>query len=66
MAYLRTPGREVDDPAGAQLAELVAGSLDQAVTAVLGFLDPGLGDDRELTRLVAGLSRDALGQPGSD
>lgn len=48
----------VSDPNADALSTLTAGSLDDAVQAALGFLDPDLGADRVLTSAITRLAEE--------
>lgn len=52
VAHLRGRGAPVDDPRAAELTAAAAGEPRQAVRAVLGALDPGLGRDADVVRAV--------------
>ena len=60
VAHLRGHGVPVRDAAADRLRDLAAGSLDRAVPAVLGHLDPGLADDPAVVAAVRDAAADLL------
>ncbi len=55
LCHLRGLGEPVRDVRAAELVPLARGSWQYAAPRLLGWLDPRLGDDRELAAAVAGL-----------
>jgi fructuronate reductase len=58
ICHLRGLGAPVTDARADEVVPLAAGSLDEAMARVVGFLDPALADDPAFGAIVLGQCRE--------